>query len=103
VAAGTLVTLSGSATDLVFNNSNGTQPTHPIGAVEYYVDVPPWLPGAVANPLAAADGGFDTTVEGFTGKISTAGWKKGRHLVYVRSQDAVGNWGAFSAIFLKTK
>jgi hypothetical protein len=103
VSAGTLVTLSGSATDLVFNDTNGTQPTHPIGAVEYYVDVPPWLPGAVANPLAPADGSFDATVEAFTGKVSTAGWKKGKHLVYVRAQDAAGNWGAFSAIFLKTK
>lgn len=103
VVAGTAVTLTASATDLVFNNSNGTQPTHPIGAAEYYVDVPPWLPGAVANPLAASDGAFNTTVEGLTGTISTAGWKKGKHVVFVRAKDAVGNWGAFSAIFLKTK
>jgi len=103
VTAGTLVTLTASTTDLVFNNSNGTQPTHPIAAAEYYVDTPPWVAGAVANPLAASDGSFDSTVEGVTGKISTAGWKKGKHLVFVRAQDAAGNWGAFSAIFLKTK
>ena len=103
VAAGTLVTLSGSATDLVFNDTNGTQPKHPIAAAEYYVDTPPWLAGAVANPLSAVDGTFDATVEQIGGKISTAGWKKGPHLVYVRAQDNAGNWGAFSATFLRIK
>ncbi len=103
VTAGTLVTLTASATDLDFNNSKGTQPTFPIAAAEYYVDTPPWITGAVPNAMTATDGAFDETTEGLLGKIGTAGWKKGNHLVYVRSQDSAGHWGAFSAVFVKTK
>ena len=103
VAAGTLVTLNGSATDLDFNQSNGAEPTQPIAAAEYYVDTPPWLPGAVANAMSATDGAFSSTTEKITAKISTAGWSKGKHLVFVRSKDSSGTWGVFSAVFLKIK
>jgi hypothetical protein len=46
--------------------------------------------------MAATDGSFDSADEDITsatGQIDTTGWTSGTHLVYVRSQDALGNWG----------
>ena len=101
VQAGTNVALTGTATATRYNNSNGTQPTQNIAAAEYYIDTPPWLSGAVATVLAPTDGAFDTKTEGINGIISTAELTVGTHTVYVRSQDLAGNWGAFTAAFLK--
>ena len=100
VVVGTVVTLNGSATDLRFNNSEGSEPTQNIDAAEYYVDTPPWLAGAVPVALSATDGAFSAKTEKLTGTIATAGMATGRHLVYVRSRDASGTWGPFSASFL---
>jgi hypothetical protein len=101
VKAGKKVQLTADATVTHFSSVNGVEPTQPIAAAEYYVDTPPWLAGATAIPLSAADGAFDEKTEKLVGKIGTDGWSKGAHLVYVRSQDAAGHWGAFSAVFLK--
>ncbi|MGM9514283.1 M14 family zinc carboxypeptidase [Roseateles sp. DB2] len=100
VTAGTPVTLDARVDDTRYNQSNGTEPTQAIGAAEAYVDVPPWQAGAQALPLAAVDGAFNSSAEAVRGTLSTAGLATGRHLVYVRGRDAVGNWGAFSAVFL---
>ena len=101
VKAGKPVQLSAKATDTHFSSANGTEATQPVMAAEYYVDTPPWLTGAVAHPMSAADGAFDEKTEKLAATIATTGWKKGRHLVFVRSQDASGQWGAFSAVFLR--
>jgi carboxypeptidase T len=103
VTAGQAATLSASATDLRFNNSQGTEPTQNIVAAEYYIDTPPWQAGAVARPLLAADGAFNAKTESLTASVPTAGLSRGKHLLFVRAQDAAGNWGAFSATFLKVK
>ncbi len=101
VPAGTPVTLTASATDIRFNNSNGTEPTQPIAGAEYTIDVPPWQAGVVSVPLAAADGSFNTSTEALSGSINTSGLAAGKHLVYVRARDASGAWGPVSAVFLK--
>ena len=103
VSAGQAATLSASATDLRFNNSQGTEPTQNIVAAEYYIDTPPWQAGAVARPLQAADGAFNGKTESLTASVPTAGLSRGKHLLFVRAQDAAGNWGAFSATYLKVK
>ena len=100
VVAGTVVALTGSATDGRFNNSNGVEPTQAVAGAEYSIDVPPWQPGAPVQPLLAADGSFDTVTEGLAGSIPTAGLAPGRYTVYVRARDASGAWGAVSAVFL---
>jgi len=46
--------------------------------------------------LAAVDGAFDEVdedVTSTTGQIDTTGWTSGTHTIYVRGQDALGNWG----------
>jgi carboxypeptidase T len=101
VQVGSLVTLNGSATDIRYNNVNGTEATQNIAAAEYYIDTPPWLSGAVASTMVASDGAFNAKTEGIRATINTAGLSIGKHTVFVRSRDALNNWGPISAIFLK--
>ena len=100
VSPGTPVTLTASVTDTRFNQSNGAEPVQAIAAAEAYIDVPPWLPGAVPLALSPADGGFNSSTEAVTGTLATGGLTVGRHLVYVRGIDASGQAGPFSAAFL---
>lgn len=101
VTAGTPVSVSGSATDTRFNNSNGTEPTQAIAAAEAYIDVPPWSAGATPIALTPSDGAWNGSTEGIAGTIATSGLSVGRHIVFVRARDASGQWGPVSAQFLK--
>ena len=100
VPAGTLVSLTASASDSRYNNSNGTESTQNVSASEYYIDTPPWQSGASAQAMAASDGAFNERNEGVNATINTAGLSNGKHIVYVRSRDTNGTWGAVSAVFL---
>ena len=102
VPAGTLVNLALTFDDTRFNNSNGAEPTQNVVAAEYYVDLPPWEPGASAAAVSmnAADGSFDSGVEAVEASVDTLGLSEGRHIVYTRAQDSDGNWGPVSATFL---
>ncbi len=98
--AGDAVPLSAEIDDTRFQNDNGVEPTQNILAAEYTVDTPPWDAMATPTALLAADGSFDAKVELVSASIDTTGLAPGRHTVYVRGQDADGNWGAVSALFL---
>ncbi len=100
VVAGAWVSLSGSATDARFNNTNGVEATQNIAAAEYTIDVPPWQAGAAPRPLVATDGAFDAVTESLAGQINTTGLSLGKHIVYARARDAAGVWGPVSASFL---
>ncbi|HSW05547.1 M14 family zinc carboxypeptidase [Aquabacterium sp.] len=100
VSAGTLVGLSAAATDTRFNQSNGAEPVQAIAAAEAYIDVPPWKAGAVALPLQAADGAFNSSTEALGGSLATQGLTPGKHIVYVRASDASGQFGPITAVFL---
>ncbi|MDP3845633.1 MAG: M14 family zinc carboxypeptidase [Pseudomonas sp.] len=100
VPAGAAVTLSGTLSDVRFNNSNGSESTQAISAVEYYLDQAPWESGAAPSALLATDGSFNGSTEGFTGSLNTAGLSEGKHMVYTRGRDSSGAWGAVSASFL---
>ena len=100
VASGNLATLTATINDTRFRNTNGTEPTQAIAAAEYYVDTPPWQPGAAPVAMTASDGSFNSTIENVTASVNTAGLTTGKHILYVRGKDANGNWGAFSAVFL---
>jgi carboxypeptidase T len=102
-ALGQTVRLSAVIDDTRYSAANGTEPHQNIAAAEYYVDVPPWVTATTPNPhpMAAEDGAFDGPTEGVNASIDTAGLSEGRHIIYVRGQDAHGNWGAVSAIFLR--
>ena len=92
--------LTASANDTRYNNSNGTEASQNVSTGAYYVDTPPWVAGATSNAMTASDGTFNSSIEGLSGTVSTAGLITGRHTVYVRAQDSSGNWGPVSAVFL---
>jgi len=97
VAAGLPVTLTAIADDTHYA---GGEPTHNIAAARYTIDAPAWITSAVHYPMAAADGTFDSPVEIVRAVVNTSGWTPGRHLLFVESQDATGNWGVPTAVFL---
>jgi carboxypeptidase T len=80
----------------------GSEPTQAIAAAEYYVDVPPWVtfPSPTAHAMVAVDGTFDQTAERVEASLDTTALSRGRHILFVRGQDADGHWGAVSAIFV---
>lgn len=96
------VTLTATINDTRYNNQSGTQSTQNIAAAEYYIDTPPWQSGAVAVPMSASDGSFDSKIEAVSASLNTSSLAGGKHLIYVRGQDADGNWGPVSAVFLTT-
>jgi carboxypeptidase T len=79
----------------------GPEPVQPVVAALYSVDVPPWITTAVpiSGTMAPMDGHFDSVQESVQATLDTAGLENGRHILFVRGQDADGNWGAPSAAF----
>jgi len=99
VANGDPAILTATINDTRYRSGTG-EPTQAIAAAEYYVDTPPWQAEAVAYTMTASDGSFNSTTEGVTASVDTVGLIEGQHILFVRGQDAAGNWGAFSASFL---
>ena len=79
-----------------------SEPSQNIAAVEYYVDTPPWITSTtpIPVPMTPADGSFDNEVEVVSGSLDPSGLSLGRHTIYIRGQDASGNWGVVSAFFV---
>jgi hypothetical protein len=100
VTAGTPVTLSATIDDARYAQSYDSEPPQAIAAAEWYVDTPPWEPGASATPMTVSDGQWDSSIEYVAATLDTTGWSPGRHTLFVRGQDADGHWGAVSALFL---
>jgi hypothetical protein len=103
VEVGTSVQISAVIDDSRYSAVNGIQTSHPIIAASAYIDSLPWEPGAIAIPLAATDGTFDSTTENVSGTIATVDLAPGRHLIYVQGTNnlgADGTPGAPDAIFL---
>ncbi len=94
VLAGDVVTLTGTASDTHFNNSNnGTQTAQNIQAVNLFLNQAPWEPGASPVSLSAVDGAFNSVTEAFSGQIDTTGLATGTYQVYVTVTDASGATG----------
>ncbi len=95
------LSIAATIDDTRFNQSNGTEPTQNIAAAEYYVDVPPWVtsPMPLARTLTPLDGLLDSASEGVSASLDTTSLAGGRHILFLRGQDADGNWGAIDAAF----
>lgn len=101
ILPGAEIVLTAQADDTRYNSSGwGDEPVQDIIAARYSIDQPSWMEGATTYPIAPLDGDFDNPVESLSAMINTAGWSMGRHTMFVESQDADGNWGVPSAIFL---
>jgi hypothetical protein len=70
-----------------YNNSQSTQT---IDAAEYYIEVPPWISGAVVHAMS---GSFSSKKENVQGTIKISGLSSGKHIIFVRAKDAGDNCG----------
>jgi carboxypeptidase T len=95
-------TLSGIVDDGRLSTRSGRGSIQNIKAAEYYIDTPPWS-GGTANAMASGNGRFGRTKEPVNAALNLKALSKGRHIVYVRGQDADDNWGPFSAVWLEVK
>jgi carboxypeptidase T len=93
--------LNATATDTRYNASNGVEAMQVITAARYSVDAPAWITNAVTYPMTATDGAFDASSEAVTAVVDAAGLGAGRHTLFVEAQDASGNWGVPTAIYLE--
>lgn len=103
VPAGTPARLRARIDATRFSQANGQEPTPAVAAAQAFVGTPPWWPGAVAIPLKASDGAFDSPKESVQGRLPTQGLPPGRHLVWVQGIGANGQAGPFSATFLTVR
>jgi hypothetical protein len=101
VSAGTPVNLTATINDTRYNSNGwGTEPTQTIQAARYSIDNPSWVSGTTVTAMAAGDGVFNTNIEAVTATINTTGLSAGCHTLFVEGQDANGNWGPPTAVFL---
>ncbi|MEO0986925.1 MAG: M14 family zinc carboxypeptidase, partial [Cyanobacteria bacterium J06639_14] len=111
VVAGKSVVLTALADDgryddgVIADDEVGTvndlpEPSQDVVAGRYSINTPSWIDGVELFDMSAADGTFDSSVEMLTATIDTTGWEAGRYTVFVEGQDADGNWGVPTAVFL---
>ena len=106
VVAGTEVTLTATADDTRYDDGESgdldseNEPVQNIAQARYTIDTPPWLEGAEFFELESADGELDSSVEELTAKIDTSNLSPDRHTIFIESQDANGNFGVPSAVFI---
>ncbi|HYO59700.1 M14 family metallopeptidase [Archangium sp.] len=103
VTQGTNVTLTAQANDTRYGTNGGTEASQTIAAARYTIDSPSWVSGTPTYALSPVDGSFNSTVESVQGTVFTSGLTTGRHTLFVESQDASGNWGVPTAIFLNVQ
>ena len=99
---GWYTTVNATIDDTRYSTENGTQPPHQITGAFAYIDALPWAPGAVAIPLTASDGAFDSTTEQVEGHIALSGLAPGRHIIHVQGHNALagGTPGTPDAVFI---
>ena len=106
VVAGTEVVLSATANDTRYDDGatdpqdSGDEPVQDIAQARYTIDTLPSVEDAEFFDLEAADGELDSSVEELIGLIDTSDLEPGRHTIFIESQDANGNFGVPTAIFL---
>jgi carboxypeptidase T len=100
VTKGTPVTLTAQANDTRYGTNGGTEASQVIAAARYSVDAPSWVSGTPVYAMSAVDGSFNSTIEPVQATVFTSGLTAGRHTLFVEGQDASGNWGVPTALFL---
>lgn len=90
---------TGVISNTAYLSATITAPSDVISAAQAFVDTPPWA-GGKPLALSAADGTFDQATETVSAVLDISGLELGRHTIFVRGQDAIGNWGPVSTVFL---
>ncbi|HOP22497.1 MAG TPA: M14 family zinc carboxypeptidase [Gammaproteobacteria bacterium] len=92
--------INAQADDQRYVNGSGlAEPSQNILQAQYSIDAPPWHSGAVTHNMSASDSMFNSPQEQIQASVDTTGLSTGKHSVFIRAQDADGNWGAVSALF----
>ncbi|MGL4608825.1 MAG: M14 family metallopeptidase [Trueperaceae bacterium] len=99
----TFVALEANVSDRRYNRRSGQEKSQNITEAEFYIDIPPWLPGAVAQPMSASDGNFNEGLEGVQATFDTRSLSAGQHIIYIRAKDSANHWGVMSAIFVNSQ
>ncbi len=94
--------ITATVDDTRYSARNGTQATQNIAAAQVFLDTPPWITTTVpiSRSMTAVDGVFDQKIESVTAAFDAPELSSGRHTLFVRGQDAAGNWGPVSALFV---
>ena len=100
VIAGTTITLTATANDTRYSMAGGVEAAQNIASAQYTINSPSWVEGAIAYPMVPTDGIFDNSTEAVFATINTTGWAKGRHTIFVESQDENEDWGVPTALFV---
>ncbi len=106
VVAGTEVILNATADDTRYNDGDtdpqdsGDEPVQNIAQARYSIDSPSWIEGTEFFSLESVDGDLDSSIEQLTATIDTSDLAPGRHTVFIESQDANGNFGVPTAVFI---
>ncbi len=105
VAGTTSILLKAIADDSRYNDgfvedTDRSESIQSIATARYTIDAPSWVEGVEFYSLTAADGAFDSSVETLQATIDTTDLAPGRHTIFVESQDADGNFGVPTAVFL---
>ncbi|CAG0954623.1 partial Zinc carboxypeptidase, partial [Planctomycetaceae bacterium] len=96
---GSTITLTATANDTRYRSGSG-EPTQNIAAARYSLDAPSWITGTTTYPLNAIDGAFNNPIESLQAGVNLSGLSTGRHIIFVESRDANGNWGPPTAVFV---
>ena len=70
-----------------------------ITAAEYSIDTP-FSNNSISTSLDLVDGNADSSSELFSTQIDSSSLSPGRHTIYLRAQNASGQWGPTTAVFL---
>lgn len=101
-ATGPALLVQATADDTRYNSNGwGIEASQPITAARLTIDTPSWITTTHPYSMTARDGLFDTKTENLAVTLNTTLWEPGRHLIFVESQDAAGNWGAPTALFVE--
>lgn len=105
VLAGDIATLHARLDDArmqtrVTGASGPVPPVQAVASASAYLNTAPWEAGALALPMQAGDGAFDSPDERAELQIDTSSLASGRHTVFVQGVDADGNAGPPNAAFI---
>ena len=98
---GTPITLTATADDTLSAGSGADkEPSQNISAARFSIEAPSWIATTFAT-LQAHDGAFDAATETVTGTLDTTDLQPGTYTVFIEAQDADGNWGPPTGLFLE--
>lgn len=102
IQQGLPVTLTVQLDDSRYSKNNGQEASQPIQSAEVSIDFPQWFsPQPISIPFLSSDGAFDEIDEQAFVVIDTGSLDLGKHQLFVRATDTVGNIGMISSTFLE--